>query len=131
MGEGKFVTAINCMDGRTQIPVNAWMKEQFKANYVDTITEPGADKALTEGDPWQVESIKARVAISVDGHGSDAIAIVGHHGCAGNPVDKETHLEMTRKAVSVVASWGYRVHIVGLWVGESWTVEKICEETVE
>jgi hypothetical protein len=128
MAEGKFVTAINCMDGRTQQPVSVWMREKFGADYVDTITEPGADKALTDSPQWQVDSIKARTLISVNGHGSDIIAIVSHHDCAGNPVSKEQHLEMTRKAVEVVASWNLPVRILGLWVGEDWSVEVICEK---
>jgi hypothetical protein len=105
------------------------MKNQFEADYVDTITEPGADKAITEGELWQVDSIKSRLTISVNSHGSNAVAIVGHHGCAGNPVDKAAHLEMTKRAVDVVASWGFPVRIIGLWVGENWEIEKICEKT--
>ncbi len=127
MAEGKFVTAINCMDGRTQRPVSDWMLEKYGADFVDTITEPGADKALTEGPDWQVESVKNRVFISVNGHGSRTVAVVGHHGCAGNPVSKEQHLEMTKRAVDVVASWNLPVHIIGMWVGDDWKVEVICE----
>ena len=128
MAEGKFVTAINCMDGRTQRPVSDWMKEKFGADYVDTITEPGADKALTDSPQWQVDSIKARTLISVNGHGSDVVAVVSHHDCAGNPVSKKQHLEMTRKAVEVVSSWNLPVKVLGLWVGEDWSVEVIFEK---
>ena len=128
MAEGKFVTAISCMDGRTQRPVADWMLKQFGVDFVDTITEPGADKALTAGPDWQVESIKARVLISVNGHGSRAIAVVSHHDCAGNPVSKEEHLEMTKQAVEVLASWDLPVHIIGIWVGEDWEVEVVCEK---
>ena len=34
-----FSTAINCMDGRAQIPVIEYMKESFGINYVDMITD--------------------------------------------------------------------------------------------
>ncbi len=128
MAEGKFVTAINCIDGRTQQPVSEWMRRQFTADHVDTITEPGADKALSEGPGWQVESIKRRVLISVNSHGSRAIAVVAHHDCAGNPVSKEKHLQMTKQAVKEIASWNLPVHVFGLWVSENWEVEVICEK---
>jgi len=127
MAEGTFVTTINCMDGRTQQPVADWMKQQFGADYVDTITEPGADKALTEAPDWQIESIKSRVMISVNGHGSRVVSIVGHDDCAGNPVSKEKHQDMTRRAVEVVKSWGLPVRIIGIWLEENRQVEVIVD----
>jgi hypothetical protein len=36
----KFATAINCRDGRTQLPVIEWLKKEYGATYVDMITEP-------------------------------------------------------------------------------------------
>lgn len=45
-----FGTALNCIDGRTQIPIINWMKENFGLDYVDLITEPGMDKVLSQGD---------------------------------------------------------------------------------
>ena len=32
-----FATAINCMDGRVQIPVIEYLKKEFKVDYVDMI----------------------------------------------------------------------------------------------
>jgi len=45
----KFATAINCMDGRCQLPVIEWMKKRYGVEYVDMITEPGPDGVLAEG----------------------------------------------------------------------------------
>lgn len=123
MSEGKFATAINCMDGRTQLPVNDWMKKEYHVDYVDTITEPGPIRILA--DNRDVESIKKRVLISVNKHGSKNVAIVGHHDCAGNPVDKATQLSHIEGAVKTVRSWGLGVNIVGLWVDERWLVNKV------
>jgi hypothetical protein len=122
-----FVTAINCIDGRVQRPVSDWMKMMFLARYVDTITEPGPDKVLTQGPRESVESIRRNVALSANAHGSRAVAIAGHHDCAANPVSKEEHLRLIRKAVEVVASWGLPVRVVGLWVNEWWWVELVGE----
>lgn len=125
MAQGIFATAVNCMDGRTQLPVIEWMKEKFGVDYVDSVTEPGPDGIIARGEPQLIDSIKTRVLISVEKHGSKAIVIVGHHDCAGNPGDKEMHLDHVRKAVEEVQSWHLKADIYGVWVGEDWTVEEI------
>ena len=123
MVSGRFATAINCMDGRTQLPVNEWMKEKFGVDFVDTITEPGPNGVLTNNKVPLVSSIKDRVLISVNGHGSRTIALVGHHDCAGNPGPKEMQLDHVMKGVDVIRSWDLPVRILGLWIGENWNVE--------
>lgn len=123
MGEGKFATAINCMDGRTQLPVNEWMKKEYKVDYVDTITEPGPNKILAENK--DAESIRRRVLISVNRHGSKHIAIVGHYDCAGNPVEKNAQLNHIAQAIKTVESWDLNAKVTGLWVDENWKVYKV------
>ena len=82
----RFCTAINCMDGRVQIPVIQYLKDRFDADYVDAVTEPGPNRILAEDADTRIrQSIDRRVGISVEGHGSVGIAVVGHHDCAGNP----------------------------------------------
>ena len=83
MSHGSFATAINCMDGRTQIPVIDYIRKKYNVDYVDMITEPGPIRVLAENtDKPTVESIKRRVEISTGKHGSVHIVIVGHHDCA-------------------------------------------------
>jgi hypothetical protein len=54
-----FVMAINCMDGRVQLPVIEWLKKEYEADYVDMITEPGPNKILAENkDQLFINSIK-------------------------------------------------------------------------
>ncbi len=127
MTAGKFGTAINCMDGRVQEPVIAWLKERYGLDYVDMITEAGPDKALAAEPGDVIESIRRRVGISVTQHGSEVIAVVGHHDCAGNPVSKEAHWQHIEKAVGVVRSWDSDVSVLGLWVDEDWSVEVVTE----
>ena len=127
MATGTFVTAINCMDGRTQVPVNDWMKATFGADYVDTITEPGPDGILSDRSHPLVTSIKNRVLISVHKHHSEVVAIVAHGDCAGNPVSKDEHLAMLRRAVDTIAGWKLNVTVVGLWLEETdWQVHEFC-----
>ena len=127
MTKETFATAINCMDGRTQEPVMSWAKKAFEVDYVDAITEPGPDKILAEGSDILVESIKNRVMISVNKHGSENVIIVSHYDCAGNPVSKEEHLDQLKKSVDVILSWKLGVKIIGVWIGEDWKVNKLIE----
>jgi len=121
----KFATAINCMDGRVQIPVIEWIKKEYGVNYVDMVTEPGPNKILAEGkNNALLESIKRRVEISVNKHASKLIAIVGHYDCAGNPAEKDIQLKHILLAIKMVKSWDFKVKIIGLWVDENW---EVCE----
>jgi len=116
-----FATAINCIDGRIQEPVAEFTISKFRVNYVDMITEPGADKVLSENKPVDIiESIKRRVLISIEKHKSRIIIIVGHYGCAANPVGKEGHYRQISTAVKNIKEWGLEVDIYGVWVGEGW-----------
>jgi hypothetical protein len=122
---GKFVTAINCMDGRVQMPVIEWLKKEYKIDYVDMITEPGPNRILAENKNGPIiDSIKKRIDISVNRHGSKLIAITGHYDCAGNPSDKQPQLKHLSEAIKVIKSWAYPVSIVCLWIDENWIVHK-------
>ena len=126
MSKKSFVTAINCMDGRAQIPVIEYLKKERKVEFVDMITEPGPNRILAEKkDHSAVMSIKKRVEISAMKHGSKVIAIVAHHDCAGNPVDKEKQIAHIRDAIKTIRGWGFQMEIVGLWVDENWKVNEV------
>ncbi len=123
MGEGVFVTAINCMDGRVQLPVIEFMKEKFSANYVDSITAAGPNRILADNSEKQLISyLKRRADISVNKHGSNLIAVVGHFDCAGNPNPESIQLEHLVKAAELVKSWGFGVEVIKLFVNEKWQV---------
>ena len=126
MHAGKFGTAINCMDGRVQTPVTNWMKERFGLDYIDMITEPGPEKMLSQDMSDQVKSIKSRVMISVNAHGSQVILVAAHHDCAGNPVSKEEHIRQVRECRKIIGSWNLPVkEVIGIWVNDRWSVEPI------
>ncbi len=127
MGAGQFATAINCIDGRTQRPVSEWMRIQFSVDFVDTITQPGPDGALTSGPASVIEMMRQNVEVSVSAHQSRIIAIAGHHGCAGNPVSDDEHKEQIRASCRVVAQWGFPARVIGLWVNEWWQVEVVTD----
>ena len=118
--KSKFVTAINCIDGRVQLPVIRYMKRKFKVDYVDMVTAPGADKMLAEG---MDKTLRRKVRVSVENHRSRLVAVVGHFGCAGAPENKAEHLAHVRQGVARVRSWKLGVKVIGLWVNRKWRVE--------
>ncbi len=122
----KFCTVINCMDGRIQLPVIEYLKNRFGAQYVDTITEPGPNLILAEqGNTPLLQSIMARLRISIEKHCSSGIAITGHHDCAGNPAPKDTQIEHIKKAVEFIRKQYPEIETIGLWVDENWNVNEV------
>ncbi len=64
-----FCTAVNCMDGRIQLPVIKFLKERFSANHVDMITEPGPNRILSELTASMIiGSIITRIDLSIQKH---------------------------------------------------------------
>jgi len=171
---GKFATAINCMDGRTQEPIINFMRHWYRVDYVDMINEPGPVKALAEYKNYDflktisnielqanrikiaymkkikdtvnaitfaeagehefarslldvtiMESILRRMIISIRIHGSRVVAIVAHHDCAGNPVDKEKQIKQLDASIDTLRSWGFKVEYIKLWVDRNWQVQLI------
>jgi len=126
MARGTFATTVNCMDGRNQLPVIEWLKAEYGVDFVDSVTEPGPIRILSEAcNSAPAESIMARVAISVEKHGSKHIAVVGHHDCAGNPVAEEVQKEQLRKSLAAVRAWRFGIEVVGLWVDQNWQVHSV------
>ena len=121
MAEGKFATSVSCMDGRIQIPLNKWIKENYSADFVDTITEPGVDKNIVD----VVESIKTKVGISINAHKSELVVVSGHFDCAANPVSDEEHISQIKHAVEEISSWNLGAKVVGVWVDDSWNVNSV------
>ena len=117
----EFATAINCIDGRVQKPVAEYIQKSFGVDYVDMITEPGPNKILAEAkDASIIEYLKKKVEISVRKHNSQIIAIVAHYDCAATTKNEDVQKEHLRKAINVIASWGFPIKkIVALWLDES------------
>ena len=120
MSEGKFATSVSCIDSMLQLPLSKWIKENYSIDYVDTITEPGDDKAIAEKSI--LDSIKTKISISVNAHKSELVVISGHYDCAANPVSNEEHIEMIKKDVEIITSLNLGVKVIGVWVDDSWNV---------
>lgn len=122
-----FCTVINCLDGRVQLPVIKYLRERFKADYVDSITEAGPNLILSEGRRNRsTQSILDRLSVSVEKHKSVGIAIVCHHDCAGNPAAKDEQLKQLQMALRFLRQEYDSLEIIGLWVDESWAVSEVA-----
>jgi len=123
MAEGKFATSVSCMDGRIQIPLAKWIKDNYSVDYVDAITEPGVDKKVADNS--DLESIKTKIGISINAHKSELVVVSGHYDCAGNPVSDEEHITQIKNSVKVISSWNLDVKVIGVWVDHSWNVNTV------
>ncbi|MGH4117755.1 carbonic anhydrase [Clostridium sp.] len=123
----RYATALNCIDGRTQIPVINWLKENFDVDYVDLVTEPGMDKVLAQCHFVETYRLKENTIISITAHNSKVVAVVGHYDCAANPVSDYKHFQDIVKSTYEVKSWGLPVIVIGLWVDEFWHVHVVSD----
>ena len=122
-----FCTAINCMDGRVQLPVIPFLQTRFKAEFVDCITEPGPVRIFAKTtDLMVLNSIITRVDISVKQHGSGGIAICAHPDCAGNPVDNEVQKEQLKRSVIFLKEAYPNVTVIGLWIDNNQQPQEYC-----
>jgi hypothetical protein len=124
-----FCTAIDCMDGRVQLPVIAFLKERFVADHVDVITEAVPNRISgRQTSSSLIESVFDRLRVSVEEHHSLGVAVVGHHDCTGNPVNHEDQIADTVSAVKYIRkqdSLHNNIPVIGLWIDENWLVSEI------
>lgn len=114
------------MDGRIQLPVINYLRDQYQAKFVDNITEPGPIKIIAEGqDTAILNNILLRIDISVNRHGSRLIAIVGHNDCAGNPELKDVQVMQIEKSINFLKKKYPDVKLIGLWVDEHRIVHEL------
>ena len=116
-------TCLNCMDGRVQLPVIQWIKNNYPVDFVDVITEAGMDGVLAKQD--DISEILRSIKVSVNLNKSTRLFIVGHYDCRGNPVEEHLHHQQITNAVIRLKDHWPRHEIVGLWVNKNWQVEKI------
>ena len=111
------------MDGRVQLPVLHWIKENYAVDFVDVITEAGMDQVLSNQE--DIREVLRSITISVDVNKSTRIFVVGHYDCRGNPVGEDVHRQEISSAVKRLKSYWPKHEIVGLWVNKSWQVETV------
>jgi carbonic anhydrase len=130
MSRERFATAITCIDGRVQQPIADWMKLNTNVHFVDLITEPGPDKALSDGPVHVIDEVVRKVSFSILHHSSNVVALTGHHDCAANDADKEEHIEQILDGIRVLLSYRINARVLGLWLNE-WNSVEVVWDTLE
>jgi hypothetical protein len=122
---GRFAVAITCIDGRFHEPAAGWLRRHSGADFVDLVTEPGADLVLADHEHPGRCQIAERLRVSLSAHHPSVIAVVGHADCAANPADACTHQRQIAGAVDEVRSWNVGIPVLGLWVDPAGLVQPI------
>ncbi|MDH3492091.1 MAG: hypothetical protein OEM82_00955 [Acidobacteriota bacterium] len=122
-----FGCAIDCIDGRAQMPVIEWVKFHGSVQYVDMITEPGADGCLAREDSKITNRIHHTTQVAIRAHNPSIIAVCGHFDCVANPVSNEEHIADIKKSAGIVGHWVPEIRVVGLFVNEFGSIDLICD----
>jgi hypothetical protein len=125
--EPKYVTCLNCIDGRVQLPIIHWITKNYRVDFVDMITEPGMDGILAD-ENINLDEILLKVDTSRNAHNTNEIFVVGHFDCVANPVDTEIHWEHIQKAVERMKKLRPECTVTGLWVENQHSVELIVKK---
>ena len=115
-----FFTSVGCKDGRAQETVAEFGRKKFGAEYPDTITEAGLVGLLSKDaiDERLLDSLKKKIAISLEKHHSKGIIVHGHQECAAlSAVSDEKHKEDVRSSVQAIKLLiNSSVPVVGVFV---------------
>ncbi len=124
--EKKFAAAVNCMDGRVQLPVIHYLQNHTSAEYIDMITEPGPVQYLAKGSGDHYNSIVARVRVSLESHKSETLAITAHFDCAGNPLDEAAQRHQLEKAyTNLKRLLPENINLLCLWIDADFCVHSV------
>lgn len=119
----KYGTVLECMDGRTQRKIADYLTTSFGVRNLDTITTAGAVRHLAENTE-QTKTLLDNLAISVQNHGSNQIAVVAHHDCLGNPAPDNTQKAQLGQAIARIRDLYPDAEVTGLWLNAQWIVER-------
>ena len=117
-------TCLNCMDGRVQLPVLTWIKNNYPVDFVDVFTEAGMDGILAKQE--DISEVLRSINVSVNVNQSTRLFVVGHHDCRGNPVDEKRHRAEIAYAVKRLRPLWPAQEVFGLWVNDHWQVELVA-----
>lgn len=112
----RFAAAITCIDGRFQTRTLDHLQTRFGVGHVDNVTAAGAVKHLVGPIGPMGEAILANLAVSIEKHGSQQVAIVAHADCAGNPVPDPRQQEQLREARQNIKARFPRTEVVALFL---------------
>lgn len=120
----EFGTVLTCMDGRIQRKVSDYLTATFGVRNIDTVTAAGMIRHIA-ADTERTTTILADLDVSISEHGSQDIAVVAHHDCAGNPTSDRAQRDQVVEAVTRIRRRHPEAEVIGLWLDRNSTVERI------
>ena len=120
----KRAVCLNCMDGRVQLPVIKWIKDEYEFDFVDMLTEPGMDGLLSD-EKFILAPLLKKMLISIQVNSAKKIFVAGHYDCRGNPVSDAEHKRQIIAGVQRLRIDFPQTEVIGLWVNSMWEVEKL------
>lgn len=119
----RVATALCCIDGRALPAVQDYLQRNYNAVHVDLVTGPAMASWLAHGG---APHVRTATKMSVEGHGSVAIAIAAHADCVGSPDDEDAARSHIRAAIDEVLTWSLGVPVIGLYVDEKRQARKVA-----
>lgn len=112
------------MDGRIQRKVSDYLLTSFGVKNLDTVTAAGMVRHVA-ADTDRTPTIFGDLDVSLNQHGSQDIAVVAHHDCAGNPTSDKEQKDQVARAVKRLMRRHPDAGVIGIWLDRNWTVERV------
>ena len=121
-----FCTLICCMDVRFIHIINQYIRNNYRYDYVDIITDAGPVSKIVYDD--YLKAVEGKIIlISIGKHKSDHIFIARHSDCAGCPIDDEIQKEYITKSVRMIREHLSDIAVTGLFVEENGEIEILID----
>lgn len=122
-----FCTAVTCMDGRIQESVTAYLRNYFKTQWVDMVSEAGPVSSIASGEPTITKAVISRVQLSIKAHSSCGIALIAHEDCAAIPGDMEAKTPITLEAARRLRIQFPGMEVIALWANLDGTIVQLAD----
>jgi hypothetical protein len=76
-------------------------------------------------DSMDTLSLFRRVDVSINAHASNALAIVAHHDCAGNPILDTEQIIQIKICLDIIMKRFPDVEAIGIWLDSNWTPQEV------
>jgi len=124
--------AVNCVDGRAQLPVIEFIKREYGWSLFDVITEWNPAYVLSERNTSiEANSIMEKIESLIKNNIYNTIVITAHHGCADNcesDADYSRHLNLS---VRYVGKHFPELKVIGLWIDADGNTKEVCSAKPE
>ncbi len=114
------------MDNLIHEPLIQFIKNKYHVKYVDTMTEAGLCKILSDNrDNPLTKSIDNRITVSLSKHNSQMIFIPGHDGWAGNIVSEDIQIKQIVNSAKRFRRNYPNIKVIPFWIDQDWKAKEL------